>query len=164
MNYARHIICSLIFLIDKGEVYITRSKYNVSSDKSKRTHNNIVFDSELEMKYYRDVVLPQYEQGIIKHFELQKPYELQPKFKHNGKTILPIKYVVDFYIEYSDGKVQLVDTKGKADAVALLKRKEMWYKYPDLDYIWITYVKKFGGWIEYDECNRLRREAKKNKI
>ncbi len=113
------------------------------------------------MKYYRDVVLPAYNKGIIKHFELQKSFELQPKFKRNGKTILSIKYVADFYIEYSDNKVQVIDIKGMADSVALLKRKQMWYKYPKLDYIWITYVKKFGGWIEYDECQRLRREAKK---
>lgn len=142
---------------------MARSKYNVTSDKSKRTYNGIVFDSELEMKYYRDIVLPQYEEGFIKSFELQKPFELQPKFKHNGKTVLPITYVVDFYIEYADGSIKLIDTKGMPDSVALLKRKEMWYKYPDLDYIWITYVKKFGGWIEYDECLRLRRENKKAK-
>lgn len=138
-----------------------RSKYNVSSNKEKRTYDNIIFDSEMEMKYYRDVVLPAYNEGIIKHFELQKPFELQPKFKHNGKTILPIKYVADFYIEYSNKKVKVIDIKGMADSVALLKRKLMWYKYPELDYIWITYVKKFGGWIEYDYCQRLRREAKK---
>lgn len=137
-----------------------RSKYNVSSNKEKRTYDNITFDSEMEMKYYRDVVLPAYNKGIIKHFELQKSFELQPKFKRNGKTILSIKYVADFYIEYSDNKVQVIDIKGMADSVALLKRKQMWYKYPELDYIWITYVKKFGGWIEYDECQRLRREAK----
>ena len=33
-----------------------RSKFNVDKDKEKRTYNNIVFDSQLEMKYYRDVL------------------------------------------------------------------------------------------------------------
>ena len=55
---------------------MARSKYNVDSNKNKRTYNDIVFDSELEMKYYRDIVLPLYEDGEIIEFELQKKYEL----------------------------------------------------------------------------------------
>lgn len=35
-----------------------RSKFNVDKDKEKRTYDNIVFDSQLEMKYYRDVLCP----------------------------------------------------------------------------------------------------------
>ena len=75
-----------------------RSKYNVrSDDASKRTCDGIIFDSVLEMRFYRDVVLPQVGSGQITNVELQKRYELQPKFKHNGKTILPIYYVADFF-------------------------------------------------------------------
>ena len=36
-----------------------KSKYNVDKDTTKRIYNGIVFDSVLEMKYYRDVILPQ---------------------------------------------------------------------------------------------------------
>lgn len=36
-----------------------RTKFNVDKDKAKRTCEGIVFDSVMEMKYYRDVVLPQ---------------------------------------------------------------------------------------------------------
>lgn len=140
-----------------------RSKYNVTSDKSKRTYDDIVFDSEMEMKYYRDVIIPAFEKGIIRRYELQKEYEIQPKYKHLGKTIHAIKYVADFYVEYRDGTIQVIDVKGMPDSVALLKRKLMWYQYPDLDYVWVTYVKKFGGWIEYDECQALRRKEKKEK-
>ena len=55
------------------------SKFNVNKDTLKRTYDGIVFDSVLEMKYYRDVLCPLVESGDVVHHELQKPYELQPK-------------------------------------------------------------------------------------
>lgn len=143
---------------------MARSKFNVSSDKSKRTYNDIVFDSELEMKYYRDVVLPLYEKGEIERFELQKKYELQPKYKHDGKTVLPINYVADFYIVYADGHEEVIDTKGCPDSVAIMKKKMFHYHYPNVNYKWITYVKKYGGWCDYSYVKKQRALAKKNKL
>lgn len=140
-----------------------RTKFNIDKDTSKRTYNGITFDSILEMKYYRDVVCPKVKSGEIIHYELQKPYELQEKFVHNNKTIQPIKYVADFFIVYNDGHEEVIDTKGYPDSVALLKRKLFWYHYPTVDYKWVTCVQKFGGWIEYDEYKRLKREESKNK-
>ncbi len=142
---------------------INRSKFNVDKDKSKRTHNGIVFDSVLEMKYYRDVLCPAVESGDVVSYELQKPYELQPKFRHDEKSVQSIKYVADFFIVYKDGHEEVIDTKGCPDSVALLKRKLFWYKFPDVDYKWVTWVKKFGGWIDYEEYKRLKREEKRSK-
>lgn len=122
-------------------VKINRSKFNVDKDKSKRTHNGIVFDSVLEMKYYRDVLCPAVESGDVVSYELQKPYELQPKFRHDEKSVQSIKYVADFFIVYKDGHEEVIDTKGCPDSVALLKRKLFWYKFPDVDYKWVTWVK-----------------------
>ena len=85
---------------------------------------------------------------------------MQPKFKHNNKTVLPIKYVADFYIEYADGRTEVIDTKGYPDNVALMKRKMFWYKFPEINYKWIKYVKKFGGWIEYEEY-KIKKKAEK---
>lgn len=62
-----------------------RNKYKVSA-KEDRTYDGVVFDSKAEMKYYRDVVLPGVANGTIVDYQLQKPYELQPKFKHDGKA------------------------------------------------------------------------------
>ena len=117
----------------------------------------------MEMRYYRDVVLPQAESGRIKNYELQKPYELQPKFEHDGKSVRSIVYVADFYIEYADGHSEIIDIKGAADSIALLKRKMMWYRYPETTYRWITYVKKWGGWIDYEHAAAQRKAAKKMK-
>lgn len=143
-----------------------RTKYNVGRSKddvAKRTHNGITFDSILEMKYYRDVLCPKVESGEVVHYELQKKYELQPGFIRDGKKVLPIDYVADFYIEYADGHSEVIDTKGCPDRPAKMKKKMFWWRYPDIDYRWITYVKKYGGWIPYEECQKLRKEAKRQK-
>lgn len=137
-----------------------KSKFNVDSDLIKRTYDEIVFDSKLEMRYYRDVIRPKMDSGDIIHCELQKPYELQPKFVHDGRTVQPIKYIADFFVRYKDGSEEVIDTKGYPDTTAIIKRKMFWYKYPDTTYRWITWIKKFGGWVEYDEYKKLKREEK----
>lgn len=144
-------------------ITIARTKFNVGKDVTKRTFDGIVFDSVMEMKYYRDVLCSGIESGEISTVELQKPYELQPKFVHDGKSVQPIKYIADFYVVYNDGREEVIDIKGMPDSVALLKRKLFWYTFPDIDYKWITYVKKFGGWLDYDKVKQLRRDAKKLK-
>lgn len=144
-------------------IKITRSKFNVDKDKSKRTHNGIVFDSVLEMEYYRDVLCPAVESGDVVSYELQKPYELQPKFRHDGKSVQPIKYVADFFIIYKDGHEEVIDTKGCPDSVALLKRKLFWYKFPDVDYKWVCYSKIDGRWCDYEYVKKRRAERKKQK-
>ena len=140
-----------------------RTKYNVSKATEPRTADDIVFDSALEMRYYCDVILPGVLSGDIAHWERQKVYELQPKFKWRGKTIRPVNYVADFYIERADGTSLVVDTKGNPDAVALLKRKMFHYKYPDVNYIWLSYSKIDGGWIEFEELKRKRKQRKASK-
>lgn len=142
---------------------MARSKFNVDKNTDKRTYDDIVFDSVLEMKYYKDVLLPLFHSGEVVSYELQKPYELQPKFKHDGKTIQPIKYVADFFMVYKDGHEEVIDTKGCPDSVALLKRKMFWYLFPDTDYKWICYSKIDGGWCEYEYVKQQRKLRKKEK-
>jgi len=140
-----------------------RSKFNVDGDKQKRTHNGIIFDSAMEMKYYRDVVLPQVESGGIRSFELQKAYELQPKFTYGNRTVLPIVYVADFYIEYSDGRQEVVEVKGCPDSLALTKRKMFWYVYPNITYTWVCFSKVDGGWCDYEYVKAARSRRRKEK-
>lgn len=115
------------------------------------------------MKFYRDVLKPMVESGDVVKYELQKPYELQQGFVHDGKNVRPITYVADFYMVCRDGHDVVIDTKGCPDTTAIIKRKLFWNKYPDLDYRWVTWVKKFGGWLDYDECKKLRKEEKRMK-
>lgn len=147
--------------LHRGE-YLTRTKFNVDKDKEKRTHDGIVFDSVLEMRYYRDILCPLVESGDVVNYELQKPYELQPKFVHDGKTVHPVTYVADFYMVFKDGSQKVVDTKGYPDSVALLKRKLFWYHYPEVDYCWMCYT-KIDGWCTYEVMKKKRAQRKKEK-
>lgn len=140
-----------------------RTKFNVDKQKEARTYDGIVFDSQLEMRYYSEVIIPCVENGEIKKFELQKKYELQPSFHYHGKSVLPITYVADFHIEYSDGHVEVIDTKGMPDSVAKIKRKLFWFQYPNIKYRWLAYSKKWGGWLDYDTLQKLRRDEKRSK-
>ena len=141
-----------------------RSKFNVDKDTEKRTFNGTVFDSVLEMKYYRDVVCPKVESGDIVFCELQKTYELQPKFIHDNRTVQPIKYVADFFLIFKDGHEEVIDTKGCPDSTALIKRKMFWFHYPTIDYRWICYSKIDGGWCDYEDVKRARAERKRRKV
>ena len=142
---------------------MARTKFNVDKDVDGRTFDGVVFDSALELRYYRDVLLPLVESGDVVEYELQKPYELQPKFVHDGRTVQAIKYVADFYIKYADGREEVIDIKGFADATALLKRKLFWYTFPELNYIWLTYSRPDNGWIEYEDLKKARAARKKEK-
>lgn len=115
------------------------------------------------MKYYRDVVLPMYNSGEIIKYELQKQFELQPKFVYNGETISAITYIADFVLYYPDDHKEVIEIKGKADSAALIKRKMFRYKYPDVIYKWLTLVQKYGGWCDYDYVKKCRSAAKKEK-
>lgn len=143
--------------------FLRESKFNVDKDKDKRTYNGIVFDSVLEMKFYRDVLCPLVESGDVVKLELQKPYELQPKFTHDGKTVQAIRYVADFYIVTKDGHEIVIDTKGCPDSKAIIKRKLFWFKFPDTDYRWVCYSKIDGGWCDYEYVKKRRAERKREK-
>lgn len=142
---------------------MSRTKFNVDKEADGRTLNGIVFDSLLELRYYRDVLLPLVESGDVVEYELQKPYELQPKFVHDGRTVQAIKYVADFYVRYNDGREEVIDIKGFADATALLKRKLFWYTFPELNYYWLCYSACDSGWIKYEDLKKARAERKKAK-
>lgn len=98
--------------------------------------DNIKFDSKKESHRY--VELKWLERaGLIKELELQKSFELQPKYtNNNGEHIRAITYVCDFY--YYDNEKQryiVEDVKSPAtqkDKTYILKKKLFEYKYPNL--------------------------------
>jgi hypothetical protein len=147
-------------------ILIAYSKFNVNTSKKgkqNRTYNSICFDSELEMRYYRDVICVGLKNGTIKDCQLQVKYELQPKFKYQGENILAINYVADFVITYKDDSIEVIDTKGLPDATAKLKKKLFHYKYPNVNYKWIGYSKQDGGYLEYKDIEKARSKRKKEK-
>jgi len=145
---------------------IKRSKFKVNTSKKgkiKRTFEGIIFDSDLELRYYRDHLLPLKESGNIKSIILQPKYLIQEKFSKFGKNMLPINYVADFKVEYTSGEILVVDVKGLPTPEAKIKRKLFDFKYPDLRLEWISFSAQDGGWISYDELVKLRAKRKREK-
>jgi hypothetical protein len=143
-----------------------RSKFNVSANTRERTYAGMVFDSALEMRYYRDYIMPRIGSGEIIKCQRQVRYILQEGYTYKEHKYLPIYYDADFVITYNDGREVVVDIKGFPEPVARLKRKIFQYKYPDIDFQWVTYsVKYLNGWGLYDDFVKASKasEIKKNK-
>ena len=90
----------------------------------------IKFDSKKEAKRYNELALMQ-KAGIISNLELQKVFELQPKYTNcKGKKIRAITYKADFYYYNKElGKYIIEDTKGIKTEVYKIKKKLLEYKY-----------------------------------
>lgn len=110
-----------------------------NSIKVNKYHNNkiyvdsIKFDSKKEAVRYQQLKLLE-KANVIKELELQKVFELRPKYKNaNGKTIRAITYIADFYY-YDNLKQKYIveDTKGFRTEVYKIKKKLFEYKYPTM--------------------------------
>lgn len=88
----------------------------------------ITFASKKEAKYFQELLLRK-KAGEVKDIELQPRYLLQEGFNKNGQRYRPIHYVADFLITYSNGKIEVVDCKGKKTQVYGLKKKLFEYRY-----------------------------------
>lgn len=109
--------------------------------------DGIKFDSTAESEYYG--ILKQRQQaGIITDLILQPRYELQPRtiLPDRRTVIQPIDYVADFQITYPDGRVEVIDVKGKETELYRAKAKMFRARYPELT---LKAVKKTRrGWDE----------------
>ena len=118
-------------------------KFTLPADKKpnkygneKTVIDNITFDSKGEADYYCRLKLLKRAKAIAE-FELQPSFELQPAFKHDGKTIRAIIYRADFKIVDDKGHTYYVDFKSEATEkkdLYRVKRKMLFYKYPDIDF------------------------------
>lgn len=117
------------------------SKYGNKKTKIK----GLNFDSKKEASRYFELTMFE-KQGIIKDLELQKKFELQPKYKKIGKTIRAINYIADFvYFDNEKKKIIIEDVKafnkktGKFLSTAdfKIKKKIFEFKYPELEIILI---------------------------
>ena len=102
------------------------NKYNAK----KVEIDGIVFDSRAEGRFYEHL-LDLMHDGVVESFEMQKTYTLLDKFPHpkTGKTIRAIKYVPDFEVIYTDGRVEVVDVKGMQTDVFRMKCKLFMFRY-----------------------------------
>lgn len=149
--------------------------------KHKKTEiDGIVFDSKMESRYY-ELLKTKLATGEIKSFELQPEFILQEKFinvdgqiilgsdpdfnkikrKTKAPTIQAIKYISDFKVEYPDGSIEIIDTKGQETADFKIKKKMFAYKYPHL--VLKVIIEDKDEWIDYDVYQKKLREKRKAK-
>lgn len=141
-------------------------KFNVdktSAGKLKRTYNGILYDSEMELDYLKEVIEPQIESGKIIKYERQVVYELLPAFIYKGQKFAGINYKSDFNIYYSDGTELVVDIKGLSKPLDVVKKKLLLSRYPTINYVWLVNSKIDGGWVDYEIVKKARAKRKKLK-
>lgn len=126
---------------------------------NKVTTRGITFQSKMESDYYLHLLELQ-KQGEIDAITLQPRYVLQDKFEKNGVKHRRIEYVADFETVTPDGYFTTIDVKGFVTEAAKLKFKLFEKVYEDRVLKLVTYVKKYGGWIELDELKKKRKANK----
>lgn len=131
------------------------SKYNAKTVEL----DGYIFDSKLEARYY-ELLKEKQKNDEILFFRVQPIYQLQETFKKYNKTFRRIDYIADFEVHHLDGSIEVVDVKGVETEAFKIKRKLFEHKYP-YKLSLVTYVKKYGGWIELDELKKRRKETKK---
>ena len=120
----------------------------------KMVYDNITFASRLECDFYITLCSAKKE-NKIKDFELQPKFILQEKFSKHNKKYREIAYIADFRVITNDGKSHIVDCKGMETHDFKLKKKMYIYKFDEPLYC-LTYIKKYGGWIELDDYKKIK--------
>ena len=134
--------------------------------RSKKTViDGITFDSKTEAEYYEYLKKLEEDKKIYR-LRCHPVYVLQDAVERHGKKYKAIKYIADF--EYWSDEEQInvvVDVKGYAMEDARLKRKLFAYNYPFDKLVWVAKSNKYSktGWIDYDELQKLRRRARKER-
>ena len=133
------------------------SKYN----NKKVEVNGIKFPSQLEASYY-EYLLEQQKQGIVKSFDMQVPFILLDGYEIGERKVQPIKLVLDFVVEYADGRVEYQDSKGMVKPVDLIKKKLFESRYSkELIFIGKSIID--GGFVPHSVIEAGRKERKKLK-
>lgn len=103
-----------------------RGKYNIAP-KAKRTYKGTVYMSKLESDYKKHLDLLRKattpKNRVVSVVE-QMPFEIVI----NGQKIC--KYLLDFKVEYGDGRIEYVDTKGVITPMYRIKKKLVEAIYP----------------------------------
>lgn len=105
-------------------LYPRRSKFNVDQSakgKEARTFDGITFHSVHEMEVYRDWIKPQLNAGLIKNLEFQVKFALNVKTP-TGFTVKVGTYIADFTALDRQGKLLILEAKGKPTDLYLLKK------------------------------------------
>lgn len=123
----------------------------------------MIFDSNLEARYYSEVLLPMIDEKQI-IVEFQPKFTILSKSEKEGIKHMATTYSPDFKLTYFSGKTVYVDVKGMLDQVFPIKRKMFDAAFPDLPpLVVMKYAKKFGGWVTIEQYDKAKKEENKQK-
>lgn len=105
---------------------VTFTKYN----NRKVVYNGHTYDSQKEADKAVELDFLK-KNGHVLDWRPHPAFVVQPRFFYQGKIILPIRYIADFWVKYPDGHEEVIDTKGYKTADFLIKAKMWRYKYKD---------------------------------
>lgn len=99
------------------------NKYNARRTVCNSKH---VHDSKSEAQYC-DILAYKKKSGMIRDYEVQKKFVLQPFYENETYKLKPITYIADFYVNRYDGTNEIIDVKGMQTEVFKLKWKLLKY-------------------------------------
>jgi hypothetical protein len=105
-----------------------KNKYNAV----KTVIDGTKYDSRKEARRGEELKMLE-KAGVISALRFQVPFELQPSFERDGKTIRAINYIADA-VYYEKGRMIVEDTKSPATAAKAeyrIKKKLFMFKYPE---------------------------------
>lgn len=165
---------------------IARRKYTKTKSEGKIAHkktevDGIVFHSKMESRYYEHLCKLK-ANGEILRFELQPIYLLQEKFiivegeviygsndqfnklkrKTKTETIQAIKYIADFKVYYTDGRIEVIDTKGQSTPDFEIKKKMLIHLHPTMTFK--VLIESKNEWVDYYKYQADKRARKRNKL
>ncbi|MBD0381224.1 DUF1064 domain-containing protein [Paenibacillus sedimenti] len=154
---------AILYLDTEKLVKVTAPELKEFKETKYDEIRHILFDSDMEGRYYRDVLLPDIKAGLIR-VEMQPKFTLLEKQDKEGIKHQAITYTPDFKIIPFTGRAFFVDVKGAEDQKFPLKRKMFDAKFPEYPpLVVMKYKKKFGGWITIEEHDKQMRAENKQK-
>lgn len=156
-----HVLLLVSGAIEKG---LTRKEVAKLKKQGGLPPGAIIFDSEMEARFYRDQLKP-YVGSRIMMIQMQPRYELIPSFVNSkGTRHRAHSYSPDFLVCYADGSESAFDVKGYENDRFPINRKLFEYQHPEIPLVVMKFVKKFGGWITDETYRQEKRKSNKDLI
>lgn len=102
-----------LLLARNPKLRVRQTQRKKSVPQVKQSPEELNFDSEAERRYYCKVITPALKDGSIAKVTFHKTFELLPATENNGQKYRAIRYSPDFFIEYKNGKIGVVEVKGR---------------------------------------------------
>lgn len=126
----------------------------------KVTIDDIVFDSEMESKYYL-LLKERIAKGEISHLSIHRKYVLLPDFIYDGTKIKGLTYEADFvYFDHTDERIYIEDVKGFAEQEFKQQWKLLKYKIKELFDDYLELKQEYTEFIHTVEVFDLVHEEK----